>query len=264
MSIYPISARAPPPGRAPRPLEFVHALTPRGFFLLNWVNLARRLLLNFCWSFAEKNIIVLKCVCSLWILGPWSLCHSYSDIHFVRNTCLWGKGSLALIARVLRSSHEKPLHEKPFKTFISYFRRVGKRGGGGGGGGGWGGVARYLFIWITSVLLQRSKGRTFYLLYHSNRKLWFSSFASHVFIPVKINLKTKGAEITFPPSTLQGCALRKIEGSPVRWNCKSRVPGMWFVWKIWDFLVAQEQKLGARGHRALLEHSPDPSNRKAS
>ena len=27
-------------------------------------------------------------------------------------------------------------------------------------------------------------------------------------------------------------------------------------WKIWDFLVAREQKLGARGHRALLEHSP--------
>ena len=32
---------------------------------------------------------------------------------------------------------------------------------------------------------------------------------------------------------------------------------MWFVWKIWDFLVAQRQKLGARGHRALLEHSPE-------
>ena len=25
---------------------------------------------------------------------------------------------------------------------------------------------------------------------------------------------------------------------------------------MWDFLVAQEQKLGARGHGALLEHSP--------
>ena len=30
---------------------------------------------------------------------------------------------------------------------------------------------------------------------------------------------------------------------------------MWFVWKIWVFLVAQGQKLGARGHWALLEHS---------
>ena len=25
---------------------------------------------------------------------------------------------------------------------------------------------------------------------------------------------------------------------------------------MWDFLVAQGQKLGTRGHRALLEHSP--------
>ena len=193
MPIYPISAKAPPPPPPP-PLEFVHALTPRGFFLLNWVNLARGLLLNFCWSFAEKNIIVLKCVCSLWILGPWSLCHSYSDIHFVRNTCLWGKSSLALIARVLRSSHEKPFMKNPSRLS---FPILGARENGGGGG-----VASYLFIWITSVLLQRSKGRTFYLLYHSNRKLWFSSFVSHVFIPVKINLKTKRAERTFPPSTL--------------------------------------------------------------
>ena len=37
---------------------------------------------------------------------------------------------------------------------------------------------------------------------------------------------------------------------------KSRVPSIWFVWKIWDFLVAQGQKLGARGHQALLQHSP--------
>ena len=34
------------------------------------------------------------------------------------------------------------------------------------------------------------------------------------------------------------------------------MPSIWFVWKIWDFLVARGQKLGARGHRALLEHSP--------
>lgn len=192
MPIYPISARAPNP--RPPPLSLFTPSLREVFFLLNWVNLARRLLLNFCWSFAEKNIIVLKCVCSLWILGPWSLCHSYSDIHFVRNTCLWGKSSLALIARVLRSSHEKPFMKNPSRLS---FPILGARENGGGGG-----VARYLFIWITSVLLQTSKGRAFYLLYHSNRKLWFSSFVSHVFIPVKINLKTKRAERTFPPSTL--------------------------------------------------------------
>ena len=34
----------------------------------------------------------------------------------------------------------------------------------------------------------------------------------------------------------------------------------WFVWKNWNFLLAQGQKLGAaRGHRALPEHSPDNS-----
>ena len=40
---------------------------------------------------------------------------------------------------------------------------------------------------------------------------------------------------------------------------KSRVPSIWSVWKIWDFLVARRQKLGAGGHRALLEHSPELS-----
>ena len=46
---------------------------------------------------------------------------------------------------------------------------------------------------------------------------------------------------------MQGCALRKIE---------FRVPSIRFKWKIWDFLVARGQKLGAWGQRALLEHSP--------
>ena len=39
---------------------------------------------------------------------------------------------------------------------------------------------------------------------------------------------------------------------------KYKVPSiLWFVWKIWDFLVTQKQKLGARGDRASLEHNPD-------
>ena len=37
---------------------------------------------------------------------------------------------------------------------------------------------------------------------------------------------------------------------------KKRVPGIWFVRKIWDFLVARGQKIGTRSHRDLLEHSP--------
>ena len=47
----------------------------------------------------------------------------------------------------------------------------------------------------------------------------------------------------------------KLKGAQCSEPVKSRVPSIWFVWKIWDFLVAQEQKLGARNHRALLEHS---------
>ena len=48
----------------------------------------------------------------------------------------------------------------------------------------------------------------------------------------------------------------KLNGAQCSETVKSRVPSLWFVWKIWDFLVARGQKLGARGHRALLEHSP--------
>ena len=48
----------------------------------------------------------------------------------------------------------------------------------------------------------------------------------------------------------------KLKGAQCSETVKSRVPSIWFVWKIWDFLVARGQKLGARGHQALLEHSP--------
>ena len=33
------------------------------------------------------------------------------------------------------------------------------------------------------------------------------------------------------------------------------MPSIWFVWKIWDFLVARRQKLDTRGHRALLNRA---------
>ena len=48
----------------------------------------------------------------------------------------------------------------------------------------------------------------------------------------------------------------KLKGAQCSETVKSRVPSIWFVWKIWDFLVARGQKLGARGHQALLEYSP--------
>ena len=51
--------------------------------------------------------------------------------------------------------------------------------------------------------------------------------------------------------------LGKLKGAQCSEPVNSRVPSIWFVRKIWDFLVAQEQKFGARGHRALLEPSPD-------
>ena len=40
------------------------------------------------------------------------------------------------------------------------------------------------------------------------------------------------------------------------WNLGCPAYNVWFVWKKYDFLVTQEQTLGARGHRAFLEHSP--------
>ena len=42
-----------------------------------------------------------------------------------------------------------------------------------------------------------------------------------------------------------------------RKRVKSGVPSIWFAWEKYDFAVTQEQKLGARGHRALLEYSPE-------
>ena len=59
--------------------------------------------------------------------------------------------------------------------------------------------------------------------------------------------------LPIPKAVLWG----KLKGAQCSETVKSRVPSIWFVWKIWDFLVAQGQKLGARGHQAPLEHSPD-------
>ena len=39
-----------------------------------------------------------------------------------------------------------------------------------------------------------------------------------------------------------------------RKHVKSKVPSIWFAWEKYDFWVTQEQKLGARGNRALLEY----------
>ena len=50
--------------------------------------------------------------------------------------------------------------------------------------------------------------------------------------------------------------LGKLKGAQCSEPVNSRVPSIWFLRKIWDFLVAQEQKFGARGHWALLEPSP--------
>ena len=44
---------------------------------------------------------------------------------------------------------------------------------------------------------------------------------------------------------LDGCALRKIDGSPVPWTCQIHC-----AQKMKDFLVAREQKLGTTAHRA--------------
>ena len=75
---------------------------------------------------------------------------------------------------------------------------------------------------------------------------------------------SRGANITgphvreqsFQSAGVQGSALRKIEQSPVLWAYKIQgCPACHFCGKNLDFLVAQEQKLGSRGHQVLLEHN---------
>ena len=59
-----------------------------------------------------------------------------------------------------------------------------------------------------------------------------------------------------PHRTLNKAVPReKLKGAQCSEPVKSRVPRRWFGWKKEDFLVTREQKLGARGHWALLEHS---------
>ena len=55
--------------------------------------------------------------------------------------------------------------------------------------------------------------------------------------------------------SLQGCAQRKIEGSPVLWTCKIQCAQHMISMKKLRFSSRREQKLGAEGHRTLLEHS---------
>ena len=60
----------------------------------------------------------------------------------------------------------------------------------------------------------------------------------------------------FERGGVQGCTLRKIEGSPELWTCEIQGAPYMICMKNKGFLVTQEQKLGATGHRALLEYSP--------
>ena len=50
------------------------------------------------------------------------------------------------------------------------------------------------------------------------------------------------------------CSKGKMKGAQCSEPVKSKVPCIWFVLKSKHFTVAQQQKLGTRGHQALLEH----------
>ena len=56
---------------------------------------------------------------------------------------------------------------------------------------------------------------------------------------------------------VQGCAQGKLKGAKCFETVKFRLPSIWFVWKKKELLVSRRQKLGARGHWGLLEHSLD-------
>ena len=49
--------------------------------------------------------------------------------------------------------------------------------------------------------------------------------------------------------------LGKLTGAQCSEPVKSRVPSIWFVWKIWDFLVIWGQTLETRGHQVLLNRA---------
>ena len=57
-----------------------------------------------------------------------------------------------------------------------------------------------------------------------------------------------------PVFLLQGCALRKIEGSPTLWTCEIQCAQQMISVKSKDFLVAREQKLQMQAPWAT-EHS---------
>ena len=60
---------------------------------------------------------------------------------------------------------------------------------------------------------------------------------------------------------MQGCALRKIEGSVVLWTCEIQgTQHEEFSWKCKIFLVTWELKWGARGHWAPTIVGEDPGN----
>ena len=81
-------------------------------------------------------------------------------------------------------------------------------------------------------------------------------FLRYVLQPIRIRFTALSCSETNIYLCVSRLALRKIEGSPVLLTCKIQGTQHMICTKIWDFLVAQEQQLGTRGHRALLEYSP--------
>ena len=59
---------------------------------------------------------------------------------------------------------------------------------------------------------------------------------------------TSGSGLQVTKAVLWG----KLKGAQCSETVKSRVPSIWFVWKIWDFLVVRGQKLSARGHCIII------------
>ena len=95
--------------------------------------------------------------------------------------------------------------------------------------------------WVAEIKPMISLGRNRFLLFSLQMK---SCKCDHSIILLK------------SLSAVKDVLQEKLEGAQCSETVKSSVPSTWFEWKIWDFPVTRGQKLGARVHQALLEHSP--------
>ena len=101
----------------------------------------------------------------------------------------------------------------------------------------------------------------FYNRFTCRKKLWYNKGSRYYYWQNMFNLISFCYQGSFPYILLYWGEdyhlLWKLKGALCSELVKSRVPSIWFVWKIWHFPVTWKQKFGTKGHWAVLEHSPE-------